>query len=265
MLSLTMAWSPGVIGPRSKVARSFPRSGSMAWPHLRQVGDRHPASVPGESVEVKLRAGPSPSRPGMDLGHAARMALPSRHVPPGQPLRVAMECLTPDAPAAIRQTGPRILSAVALSRKEPSMRTCVSLVALVTLAATHSSPSEPAKPTGDLAALQGKWKAWLGAEDHVLFEVRDKSFTMTRHLGGRATEPWTGVLLLDEEPRPRHVTWVEGKCAGRDLPDNRCIYELHGDTWLLIGGGPDRRPEHFLSGEGEGSKTLVLKRQTAKE
>jgi hypothetical protein len=41
---------------------------------------------------------------------------------------------------------------------------------------------------------------------------------------------------------------------------NRCIYELHGDTWLLIG-GVEERPAHFYSGDGKPHKAWILKRE----
>lgn len=112
-----------------------------------------------------------------------------------------------------------------------------------------------------MAALQGTWTAWRGADDHVVIEVTGKTFTMTRHVGGRAADPWTGTIVLDEAHSPRHMTWSGVRAAGQDLPGNQCIYEVQGDTWLLIGGGPDKRPDRFLSGGGAGSQTLVLKRE----
>jgi hypothetical protein len=74
-------------------------------------------------------------------------------------------------------------------------------------------PSLPAaaeeKPTGDLAALQGKWRTWLAADDYLVFEVSGKSFTMVRHTDGKQTDPWTGTIILDEtrsEKRGRRST-----------------------------------------------------------
>ena len=102
---------------------------------------------------------------------------------------------------------------------------------------------------------------WFAPDDYLIFEVKGKSFSMIRHTGDKQTEAWTGSIILDETRNPKHLTWVDGKIAGKPLSDNKCIYEICGDTCLLIGGGADRRPEHFFSGGGEGNKTWVLKRE----
>jgi uncharacterized protein (TIGR03067 family) len=118
-------------------------------------------------------------------------------------------------------------------------------------------------PAGDAAALQGRWKAWLSPEQCMAFEVRGKSFTLAHQTGDKSAEPWNGTLVFDERASPKRMTWTRVQVGGRDLPDNQCIYELHGDTWLLIGGG-GAAPEHFYSGGGQGSQTLVFKREAKK-
>ena len=140
------------------------------------------------------------------------------------------------------------------------MRVC-ALVFAVMAAALPSLPGAGGNLTGDLATLQGKWRTWFAADDYLVFEVNAKSFSMVRHTDGKQTEAWTGSLILDETRSPRHLTWTEGKSAGQAMPDNKCIYEIHGNTWLLVGGGADNRPEHFYSGVGGGNKTWVLKRE----
>jgi uncharacterized protein (TIGR03067 family) len=117
-------------------------------------------------------------------------------------------------------------------------------------------------PASDLTALQGTWKAWRSPDEVIVIEVSGKKFTMTQHVGDRAAESsWTGTIVLDETQSPRHMTWTGVRAGEKDLPENKCIYELMGDTWLLIGGGSEKRPDRFLSGGGPGNQTLVLKRE----
>ena len=136
-----------------------------------------------------------------------------------------------------------------------------SLIFTVIFAALLSAADVRDKPASDLAALQGTWRMWFAEDDHVVFEVREKSFSMIRRTADRQSEAWTGSLVLDETRSPKHLTWVGGKSATKALPDNICIYELHGDTLLLVGGGADSRPDRFFSGTGDGNKTWVLKRE----
>jgi uncharacterized protein (TIGR03067 family) len=137
------------------------------------------------------------------------------------------------------------------------------LAALVVALSSAHGLAADVVPASDITALQGRWKAWIGPEQCMVFEVRDKSFTLAHQTGDKSAEPWNGTLVIDERASPRRVTWTRVQVAGRDLPDNQCIYELHGDTWLLIGGGA-AAPEHFYSGGGQGSQTLVFKREAKK-
>lgn len=134
-----------------------------------------------------------------------------------------------------------------------------ALVVVLLLAPALASQDSPT----DQAALQGRWKAWLAPEQFLVFEIRGNRFTLTTHSGENAAAPWTGQLVFDERASPKRVTWKGINSGGRDLPDNECIYELHGETWLVIGGG-GQAPAQFFSGGGQGHQTLVFKRERAK-
>lgn len=137
----------------------------------------------------------------------------------------------------------------------------VLLCALVVFAAFTGSLAKEEQLKGDLALMQGKWKAWMSADHWMDFEVQGTRFKMTHLSTKGVTVPWNGTLVIDEKPDPRHLTWTQVKSGGNALPDNQCLYEIHKDTWLIIGGGPNTRPERFFSGGGDGSQTLVLKRE----
>jgi len=121
--------------------------------------------------------------------------------------------------------------------------------------------SQDEKPKGDLALLQGAWQVWLNPDESVFIEVKGKTFAMSHQKAKVKTELSNGTLVFPEQAGAKALDWVEVKSSrGEAGPDNRCIYELHGDTWILIGGGPDKRPDQFYSGAADGNQTFVLKR-----
>src|SRR5262245_1507526 len=101
-----------------------------------------------------------------------------------------------------------------------SLATSLVCLALLLVGQAHAGDGEPAV---DLAALQGRWKAWSAQDQFFLFEVRGKAFTLTQHTGGKAGDPWSGSLVIDEVATPKRLTWTKMRAAGRDLPDNQCI------------------------------------------
>jgi len=116
------------------------------------------------------------------------------------------------------------------------------------------------KLTSDLQALQGKWRASLADDVSIVVEIKNDTFTMTTHTPKGRGEPARGSFTLDETQNPKHMTWVDVAGGGMKLDLNRCIYELHGDTWLLIG-GKNERPKLFLAGAGKPHRTLIFKRE----
>ena len=138
-----------------------------------------------------------------------------------------------------------------------------TLAALFIYLVVVSTPAGEKKPAGDLAALQGKWKVWSDQEEYSVFEINDESFSMTRHTATGPGRTVKGSFTIDEETDPKQMTWKDVKGPGYRLDVNRCIYEMHGNTWLLIG-GIEKRPKRFLSA-GKPHTTWILKREkTAK-
>ena len=116
------------------------------------------------------------------------------------------------------------------------------------------------KPTSDLHALQGKWRVSFADDVSIVVEIKNDTFTMATHTPNGPREPAKGSFTLDETQNPKHMTWKDVEGGGLKLEVNRCIYELHGETWLLIGGRNDR-PKLFLSGAGKPHTTFIFKRE----
>ena len=114
--------------------------------------------------------------------------------------------------------------------------------------------------TGDMRALQGKWRASFADDVSIVVEIKNDTFTMATHTPNGPREPAKGSFTLDETQNPKHMTWKDVEGGGLKLEVNRCIYELHGETWLLIGGRNDR-PKLFLSGAGKPHTTFIFKRE----
>lgn len=114
------------------------------------------------------------------------------------------------------------------------------------------------KPT-EQAKLQGKWKVWFERNDYVIFEVKGSSFSMTRQTLAGQGPTTRGTFTIDEKQNPKQMTW-EYEQGGV----NRCIYELHNDTWIIIG-GRNNRPEHFYSGDGMPHKAWIFKRVSSEK
>jgi len=144
------------------------------------------------------------------------------------------------------------------------MRLALSVLVGAVLLLSGHSRAEDELPAGDLALMQGRWKAWIAPDQFLQIEVRGKTFTLVQTTGDKTGDPWSGVFVIDAGANPKRLTWKSVQLAGRDLPENQCIYELHGDTWLLIGGGASAAPDRFYSGGGKGSQTLVFKREAQK-
>jgi uncharacterized protein (TIGR03067 family) len=144
------------------------------------------------------------------------------------------------------------------------MKSALSLMAVVVLTLSAVGQAQEEKPPNDLKLIQGQWRAWLTEDVSMLFEVEGQAFTLVHVWGDQRAEPWRGLILIEQSAKPREITWVSIKSGEKDLPDNCCIYELHGDTLLLIGGGATKRPERFFSGGATQNQTLVFKREPKK-
>ncbi len=134
------------------------------------------------------------------------------------------------------------------------------LIILGSLAASHTSVFSQ-ELRGDLRDLQGSWKATFLQGRETVFEIRRQAFTMTTLYPDTEPTVLKGTFILDASKDPKQMTWKDVEYAGGIIHEvNRCIYELHGDTWLLMGGLKDR-PKTFLSGGGTPPTTWIFKRQ----
>lgn len=138
------------------------------------------------------------------------------------------------------------------------MKHTIMAILIASFSACVVSSAGEKQLTGDMRALQGKWRVRFAKNDSIIIEIKNDTLMMTRHGPTEVSEPAKGSFTIDEKPSPKHMTWMNVK-GSVNLEINRCIYELHGDTWLLIGGFKDR-PEHFFSADGD-SKTWILKRE----
>jgi len=114
--------------------------------------------------------------------------------------------------------------------------------------------------TGDMRALQGKWRVSFVDDRSIVLEFKNNTITHTSHSPLGSRPPAIGSFEIDDTQDPKHMTWKDVEFPGRKLEVNRCIYELHGDTLLLIGGISDR-PKTFISGPGKPHITWILKRE----
>ena len=142
------------------------------------------------------------------------------------------------------------------------MKNSLVLVVLTTLLALPiaSANAQELALTGDMRALQGRWRVSFADDVSIVVEIKNDTFTMTTHTPTGRGEPARGSFTLDETQNPKHMTWKDVEGGGVKLDVNRCIYELHGDTWLLIG-GKNERPKLFLTGAGKPHTTFIFKRE----
>jgi uncharacterized protein (TIGR03067 family) len=122
----------------------------------------------------------------------------------------------------------------------------------------------PGDSEGDLARLQGRWRATVGAKSRttVVLEIKGRTVSATiapaRGLKVRAS----GELRLDETASPKALDWVKLTTRdGQEVPDLAAIYRLDGDRLVLRSGGfNDPRPTEFKAGPGLWDSVLIFER-----
>jgi hypothetical protein len=122
---------------------------------------------------------------------------------------------------------------------------------------TWSAVAQVPRP---MEALSGTWKADISDAHALVLTVGKEKVEMGLESGGAVTPLWAGMITFPDGEAARHFDWVGLKQGGTALPDNKCLYRLAGDTLLVIGGGPKARPTRFLTGPGDGPRTLVFTR-----
>src|SRR5262245_22049248 len=122
---------------------------------------------------------------------------------------------------------------------------------------------------GDLAKLQGKWRASSGPEGVITLtmEIDGKTLLLTYTPPFGEERTYKGEIQLDESATPRGMNWIKMTAEGKSLPDTRAIYELDGESLKVSSNGPDKdRPTEFAKAENDGPpRTLVFRRLKDKD
>ncbi|MBX6311464.1 MAG: TIGR03067 domain-containing protein [Isosphaeraceae bacterium] len=139
------------------------------------------------------------------------------------------------------------------------------LAALILIAAPAPAPADD-KPQGDLAKLQGIWKALAGPEKNIpiVLEIKDKTVRVTVTPPEGEERSLKGEIKIDETKTPKHWDWIKFQRAdGDEAPPNLAIYKFEGDRTLVIcNGGPgNERPTEFQAGEMGRPSLLTFTKQ----
>lgn len=149
-------------------------------------------------------------------------------------------------------------------REIPPMRTASALLVLVAIAATPALRADDPAPEGDLARLQGKWKATVGENKDipVLLEIKGNAAVATFTNQRGETIELKGEVKLDETASPKALDWVNFKnLDGEPAQPNLAIYKLEGDTFTVCNGGPGNpRPTEFKDGDNGPPNVLLFAR-----
>jgi uncharacterized protein (TIGR03067 family) len=111
------------------------------------------------------------------------------------------------------------------------------------------SLEQETKLEGDLAKLQGSWKAEnLGPERDltVILTFKGQNVLYVARKGdGEEQRKVEAVVKLDESTDPKQITLT---AENQDLPDNLGIYKFDSDGQLIIRAGTQERPSEFVEG-----------------
>jgi hypothetical protein len=123
---------------------------------------------------------------------------------------------------------------------------------------THATRNE--------GVLEGTWQASVSDSQLLVLTIENSRIELTAEINGTKEPSWTGKMSISKDSPKQHMDLIELSCGEKKLPDNKCLFRLRGDTLLIIGGGPNKRPSRFDSGPGSDPKTLVFFRvDSAKE
>lgn len=106
--------------------------------------------------------------------------------------------------------------------------------------------------------MDGTWRADISGSQSVVLVISGSNIEMHANAGEKRLPIWSGKMTISKENPDSHMDWTELVSGQNKLPDNRCLFRFRGDTLLVIGGGPDRRPTRFFSGPGAEPKALLF-------
>lgn len=119
--------------------------------------------------------------------------------------------------------------------------------------------------SGDLAKLQGGWTAKAGPKRDipVTLAIRGREVTVDLESPLGLAIHAEGRLVIDETARPKTVNWVGFSIVdGQDMPEVLGLYELSGDSFKVVNGGPNNgRPSEFKKGDGALADVLTFTRK----
>jgi uncharacterized protein (TIGR03067 family) len=122
---------------------------------------------------------------------------------------------------------------------------------------------------GDLAKLQGRWTATVGAEgmQPMTMEIKgDELAILVTTFQGRGYA-LKGQIKLDgsSSTKAKAMDWTKLAVNGKEGPDVLAIYELDGDTLKVCSAGPGKERPASMATEnnanGSPSRNLVFKRE----
>ena len=116
---------------------------------------------------------------------------------------------------------------------------------------------------GDLAKLQGTWKAMIGPNKDrpVTLEIKDKAIIAKFTNDEGKLLDLKGEVAINESASPRTIDFVKFKNDGDDVDDSLGVYKIEGETLTLCVGGPgDPRPSEFKSGGDEAPRLWTFTR-----
>src|SRR5205809_79202 len=105
------------------------------------------------------------------------------------------------------------------------------------VAACASTRADEPVPKGDLAKLQGRWKATVGPQKNIPVTLTIKGTTASYAVNAPNGEEYkaTGELKVNESAQPhKTIDWVKfTRPNGEPAPENLSIYEFVGDDLKL--------------------------------
>lgn len=119
-------------------------------------------------------------------------------------------------------------------------------------------------PQGDLAKVQGKWKAMGGPNGNIpiAMTIQGSAVTLAFTTPQGQQRELKGQIKLGEISQPKSWDWTKfTRPNGDAAEDNLAIYQLDGDSLKICSGGPGNdRPTEFKAGDGGPPNLLVFHR-----